>query len=127
MSLASDSVVEVMLVGRSGVFDVDACLRTGVSVPVVLLLDLGALLLGVEILIGDLFELDHFGGCVWGFEVLKEWWRIDMSFGCRWVVVVVFDVSRAAAEVRSQKCLTRRKHEPDISRLRQREHLEADV
>jgi hypothetical protein len=52
--------------------------RTGVSVPVVFLLDLGALLLGVEILVGDLFELDHFGGCVWVLGVLREWWEPDV-------------------------------------------------
>lgn len=39
-------------------------MRTGIGVPVVLLLDLGALLLGNEILIGNLLELDHFGGCL---------------------------------------------------------------
>ena len=58
-------------------FDVDA-MRTGVSVPVVLLLDLRALLLGGEILIGNLLELDHFGGCVWVFGVLKKWCEIDL-------------------------------------------------
>jgi hypothetical protein len=42
-------------------------MHTGVSVPVVLLLDLGALLLGVEILIGNLLELDHSDGCVCGW------------------------------------------------------------
>jgi hypothetical protein len=52
--------------------------RTGVSIPVVFLLDLGALLLGVEILIGDLFELDHFGGCVWVIGVLREWGAVDV-------------------------------------------------
>lgn len=51
-------------------------LRTGVSVPVVLLLDLGALLLGVEILIGNLLELDHFGGCVCVGGGLIEWRRL---------------------------------------------------
>lgn len=53
-------------------------LRTGVSVPVVLLLDLGALLLGSEILIGNLLELDHFGGCVWVCGVLRVGRRIDL-------------------------------------------------
>jgi hypothetical protein len=56
---------------------------TGVSVPVVFLLDLGALLLGVEILVGNLFELDHFGGCVWVFGVLKEWREVDVWFDSR--------------------------------------------
>jgi hypothetical protein len=50
--------------------------HTRVSVPVVLLLDLRALLLRDEILIGNLLELDHFGGCVWVVGVLKEWRRV---------------------------------------------------
>ena len=53
-------------------------MHTRVSVPVVLLLDLRALLLGDEILIGNLLELDHFGGCVWVFGVLWEGRRIDL-------------------------------------------------
>jgi hypothetical protein len=36
------------------------------------------LLLGVEILIGDLFELDHFGGCVWVIGALKEGRAVDV-------------------------------------------------
>jgi hypothetical protein len=51
---------------------------TGVGVPVVFLLDLGALLLGVEILIGNFLELDHFGGCVRVVVDLLERRKIDV-------------------------------------------------
>jgi hypothetical protein len=51
---------------------------TGVSVPVVFLLDLGALLLGVEIFIGNFLELDHFGGCVRVVVDLLERRKIDV-------------------------------------------------
>jgi hypothetical protein len=73
--------------------------RTGVSVPVVFLLDLRALLLGVEILVGDLFELDHFGGCVWVIGVLREWWRLMCS-----LVVDGMDVGVVSQHVRLADC-----------------------
>lgn len=71
MSLASDSVVEVLVMRREWRV-MRGWVHTGISVPVVLLLDLRALLLGDEILIGNLLKLDHFGGCVWVFGVLRE-------------------------------------------------------
>lgn len=72
MSDSGGEGVSLIMDGRDGKISRlrwgDGMMRlTRVGVPVVFLFDLGALLLGEEVLVGNLFKLDHCGGlCLCG-------------------------------------------------------------